>query len=206
MWQERLLAPHEDTPVPLTSSNSTDPTLLRDVKADDPAAKKKLVEWVGPLIAHWCRSLVRLDREEVIQEVFLQLFDSIGKYQERTGGSFRGWLRTITSSKIVDLIRRKRQEPQAAGGDKAYRALLEQAGQQLGQDDDSDANILLWRALEQIEGDFEARVWQAFWRTTADGLSAVEAGTQLGMTAEAVRRAKWRVLTRLREMFGAMLT
>ena len=69
---------------------STDPTLLCDVKADDPAAKKRLVEWVLPLIAYWLRSSAPQDRREVIQEVFLELFEHIGNFQERTGGTFRG--------------------------------------------------------------------------------------------------------------------
>ena len=42
--------------MPATSSNSTDPTLLRDVKADEPAAKQKLVVWIAPLVAYWSRS------------------------------------------------------------------------------------------------------------------------------------------------------
>ena len=102
------------------------------------------------------------DREEVIQEVFLQLFKSIGDYQERTGGSFRGWLRTITSSKIADLIRKKNSS-------RKRRVVMQRTGPCSKRSANNSAKTMrvrhassLRRALEQIEGDFDPGVWQAF--------------------------------------------
>jgi RNA polymerase sigma-70 factor (ECF subfamily) len=53
--------------------------------------------------------------------------------------------------------------------------------------------------LELIQGEFEERTWQAFWRVTAEGQAAKDVAQDLGVTASAVRLAKSRVLRRLRE-------
>ena len=58
---------------------------------------------------------------------------------------------------------------------------------------------LLRRALELIRVEFEEPTWQAFWRTTADGLSAIDVAAELGLSPGAVRQAKYRVLRRLRQ-------
>jgi RNA polymerase sigma-70 factor (ECF subfamily) len=59
--------------------------------------------------------------------------------------------------------------------------------------------------LAIVQPEFEQITWQAAWRTTIDGRSATEVGEELGMTPAAVRKAKSRVLQRLRvEMEGLL--
>ncbi|OYV89024.1 MAG: hypothetical protein B7Z73_07380 [Planctomycetia bacterium 21-64-5] len=68
------------------------------------------------------------------------------------------------------------------------------------------ANIdLAHRLLSLVEGDFEPRTWQAFWRTAVDGLAAREAAEQLGMTVGSVYMAKSRVLARLRDELSGLI-
>jgi hypothetical protein len=61
---------------------------------------------------------------------------------------------------------------------------------------------LLLRALEMIRGDFTPQTWQAFWRVRVDGQTPAVVADELGMTANAVRGARGRVLRRLREELG----
>jgi RNA polymerase sigma-70 factor (ECF subfamily) len=63
----------------------------------------------------------------------------------------------------------------------------------------------LRRALESIQGEFEGRTWQAFWQVQMDGRTTEEVGAALGMTPAAVRKAKFRVLRRLREEMGELM-
>jgi RNA polymerase sigma-70 factor (ECF subfamily) len=75
-------------------------------------------------------------------------------------------------------------------------------------EDPAEAGLLhaqLRRALGLIEGEFEGRTWQAFWRVQMEGRSTDEVGAELGMTPAAVRKAKFRVLRRLREELGDLL-
>jgi RNA polymerase sigma-70 factor (ECF subfamily) len=56
-----------------------------------------------------------------------------------------------------------------------------------------------------IRGEFEEHTWQAFWLSAVEERSAAEIGSQLHMTAAAVRNAKYKVLHRLRDELGDVL-
>ena len=47
--------------------------------------------------------------------------------------------------------------------------------------------------------------WKAFWAVQMDGRGTDEVGAELGLTPSAVRKAKFRVLRRLREEMGDLL-
>jgi RNA polymerase sigma-70 factor (ECF subfamily) len=57
-----------------------------------------------------------------------------------------------------------------------------------------------------IRDEFEEQTWQAFWLTTVEDRSSTDAAVALGMSAGAVRKAKARVLHRLRQEFGDVLS
>jgi RNA polymerase sigma-70 factor, ECF subfamily len=58
------------------------------------------------------------------------------------------------------------------------------------------------RALKQIQSDFQASTWLAFWRVVIDGQSTAVVAEELGMTLTSVRQAKSRILRRLRQQLG----
>lgn len=58
------------------------------------------------------------------------------------------------------------------------------------------------RALKQIQSDFQASTWLAFWRVVIDGQSTAVVAEELGMTLASVRQAKSRILRRLRQQLG----
>jgi RNA polymerase sigma-70 factor (ECF subfamily) len=183
-------------------SNSTSPTLLLKVKAKDPSAQQQMILWVLPLINKWCRSVTDShDREEILQEVFKSLFSSIGAFEQREGKSFRGWLRMITSNKIRDFFRQRKEKPHAVGGD-VFQKLLDQMIHDMNHDDEDDADTLLWQAIEQMRGSFSKHVFEAFWLSEVEGLSASEIQKKLGTNPNAIRTAKCRVRQRLRQVYG----
>ena len=49
-----------------------------------------------------------------------------------------------------------------------------------------------------FRGDFEPSTWDAFWGVTIDRRPAVDVAAELGITLNAVYKAKARVLSRLR--------
>lgn len=184
---------------------ATSPSLLVRVQANQAGAWERLVELYGPLVYHWCRR-ARLDADDtadVFQEVFRAVAGHIAAFRrDRAGDSFRGWLRTIARNKIRDHFRRQRDQPRAVGGSDAQQRLQAVPEPDLSADDPSEADVLcrqLHRALELIRGEFEERTWQAFWQVQMEGRATDEVGAALGMTAAAVRKAKLRVLRRLRQ-------
>jgi RNA polymerase sigma-70 factor (ECF subfamily) len=61
---------------------------------------------------------------------------------------------------------------------------------------------LVRRALEQVRSEFEPRSWQAFWRTTIDGMTVAIVAEELGMSPSTIRQHRSRILRRLRQQLG----
>jgi RNA polymerase sigma-70 factor (ECF subfamily) len=181
------------------------------VQADEAEAWDRLVDLYAPLVYHWCRraQLGPEDTADVFQETFRSVAQHIGDFRrDRPGDSFRGWLRTITQNKIRDHFRRQRDEPRGAGGTDAHIRMNARPDPVSLEEDDSEQPVvhrLLQRTLEQIRGEFEPRTWQAFWQVQIDGKSTNDVGAGLGMTPAAVRKAKLRVLARLRQEMGELM-
>jgi RNA polymerase sigma-70 factor, ECF subfamily len=187
------------------SIGSTSSSLLERVKAHDQAAWERLVKLYGRLLLYWCRraGVPRADRADVFQEVFRAVAQDIeGFHHDRPGDTFRGWLRTIARHKILDHFRRKDRQTPGAGGTDAYQRMLalpdEQSGE-VSRVEPQERAIVAREALKLIQVEFEDRTWQAFWRTAVEGQSASTAAESLEMTPAAVRKAKSRVLCRLRQ-------
>jgi RNA polymerase sigma-70 factor, ECF subfamily len=198
-----------------TAQAATSLTLLARARANEPDAWPLIVKLYTPLLWHWCRRLgVRQDDiEDATQEVLRAAAQSLDKFRhDRPGDTFRGWLRGITRHVVCHHFRRLADQPVAAGGTQAQRQLDEVAADPVDSIEAPDAaesevelTSLHRRALELVQSQFEDRTWQAFWRTAIDGLSPAVAGEQLGMSPAAIRKAKSRVLHRLREQFQELL-
>jgi len=188
---------------------STVSSLLNEAKKNNPAAWRDLVNLYGPLAYHWCRrsGLEADDAADVVQEVFGAVTANLSRFRkERDGDSFRGWLFTITRNKIRDLARTRQGKPAAAGGSDAQHRLAEVPEQHDFLDDSVRDLVASWtpliQAIELIQSEVEEPTWEAFWRTTVEQRTSSEVGQELGMSANAVRLAKGRVLRRLREELG----
>ena len=167
-----------------------------------------MIALYAPLVWHWCRKMGLPGQEiaDVFQEVFKAVAAHIGKFQkDRAGGTFRGWLRRITTNKIHDYYRRQQHEPEATGGTDAriwFSQVPEGAAADDGADDQQIYTQLFYRALELIQTEFEERTWRAFWRVVVDSQDTHEVAKELAMSPGAVRVAKCRVLHRLRQELG----
>lgn len=191
-------------PSPGTPS-STSKNLLERARAREPEAWRRLVELYGPLVYDWCRrnGLQGEDAADVGQEVFAVVACRVtGFRRERPGDSFRGWLWTITRSKICDHFRRIRQEGQARGGTDAQVQLA-----QVPEDPSGSSTVSVSPegigdmervALELVRPTVEERTWRAFWAITVDGRPAADVAEELGMSVPAVYKAKYRVIRQLR--------
>jgi RNA polymerase sigma-70 factor (ECF subfamily) len=194
-------------PVNLQSSDGTSSDLLSRVRARDPAAWERLADLYGPLVYYWCRrsGLQEADAADVVQNVFVAVAAAIGNYRRQAGATFRGWLWTVTRSKVQDHFRRLRTQSPGAGGSEAQRRLAElayQPNEEADGQDQAETTALIHRTLRGIRGEFEQATWTAFWRTVVGGERPVDVAPQLGLSANAVRQCKRRVLRRLRDELG----
>lgn len=189
------------------ASLGTSRSLLARIRSDDPRAWERLVTLYSPLVYQWCRGweLQPHDAADVVQEVFQAVASGVGDFRkQRATDTFRGWLRTITRNKMYDHFRRNGRQPSAIGGTEAQNKFADvpQSNRFNPALEDAAEQTLLYRGLELIRKEFADRTWQAFWRTTVDGLAPKDVADELAMSPGAVRVAKSRVLQRLRAELG----
>lgn len=197
----------------MTEDDGTSLSLLQRIRNGDDSGWRRVVELYSPLARHWCRrwGVEGADADDVLQEVFRAAAESIDTFRrDRAGDTFRGWLRAITRHRALAFLRDRDRRQPAVGGSEAQRRLSEIPGpdaEHVAEDSEEAAHFsaLVHRALVQLRGEFEPRSWRAFWRATVDDQPSAAVAAELGMTSNAVRMAKSRVLRRLRQELGELV-
>lgn len=191
--------------------SSVSSTLLERVKARRPEAWERLVDLYGPVVYRWCRlsGVCLEDAPDVVQDVFIAVASHVAEFRRQSASdSFSAWLATITRNKVRDHFRRRQGRPEARGGTDAQQQFLQvpelSEPSQSSARMDADA-LLSRRALDLVRAEFENRTWEAFWRTAVDGQSPAHVADDLGISTNAVYKAKSRVLRRLRQELGDLL-
>ena len=199
-----------DSPPDLNpGSDSTASDLLQAARGMDPDAWRELVDRYSWLVFQWCRNagLNAQDAADVVQSVMARVAAYLSDF-EKDGkqGSFRRWLHTITRTKIADFLRNDGKQPHGEGGSTAQRQMLalpEESQSSDVQDAASESRRKrIWEIVDRLEDEFSESTWQAFWLTVVENQTAADVAAALGLTPNAVRIAKWRVLQRLRAESG----
>src|SRR5262245_46174317 len=183
---------------------ATSLTLLDRARGNEADAWARLVGLYAPLGRHWglAGGLQPTDVDDVVQEVCRAAFSGLeGFRRDRPGDTFRGWLRTITRTALALHFRRLSRVPLAGGGSAAFARLQEVVDPAPGLPDEDPSDEIRGmhrRALELVRGEFEERTWQMFWLTAVEDREPADVAGRFGVTPVAVRKAKSRVLRRLR--------
>lgn len=191
-----------DTPVSLLER-------LR-LRADE-ASWQRLMDLYTPLIRDWLAAytLQAADRDDLCQEVLQVVVRALPDFQhDLRRGAFRRWLRTILVNEMRRFWRGQKVRPRAAG-DNEFEAMLSQL-------EDSHSSLAqLWdqehdrfvvrRLLELIRPEFEETSWQAFQLLVMESLPTKDIAARLGISSNAVRIAKSRILSRLRDEIAGLV-
>jgi RNA polymerase sigma-70 factor (ECF subfamily) len=175
----------------------------------DAPSWQRLVDLYTPLVRAWLQrqGLQPADADDLVQEVMGVLIRELPGFEhDRRTGAFRRWLRGITVNRLRVFWRSRRGQPLGVGGSDFGQVLsqLEDPESGLSRDWDLEHDRhVARRLLELIEPEFEPATWQAFRLLVMEGKSTATVAAELGVSANAVRIAKSRVLSRLRqEMHG----
>ena len=193
----------------LPSTGATSTSLLCRVCDHDASAWQRLTEIYGPLVYGWCRSfgVPAQDASDIVQDVFIKVHASIGAFRrDDAASSFRGWLWTITRNQVCDHYRAADRRPQPVGGSDAqlqWSQLPDNEPPSTTAPGEIESTLL--KGLEYVRVEFREQTWQAFWRSTVDGVTTADVAEQLSMSVGAVRKARFRVLHRLREELDGLL-
>jgi RNA polymerase sigma-70 factor (ECF subfamily) len=189
---------------------STSPSLLQRVRRLEPAAWERLCALYGPVVYGWCRraGLQDSDALDGVQEVFRLVFQHLGQFQEgRGGGRFRGWLWAITTNQLRLHHRQAQRRPTVGDRDPAeFPANLDDPPScEDAPEGEAVRQAVIRRALDLVRHDFTEQTWLIFVRTTLQEQSCQDVAAELGLSANAVRQARFRVLRRLRQELDGLI-
>jgi RNA polymerase sigma-70 factor (ECF subfamily) len=192
----------------------TSSTLLSRVADwEDHPAWVRFRDTYDPYLRRWC-SGYGLDPEamdEVCDIIWCELAGRMRTFEYDPSGSFRGWLRRLCESRVLNYLRQRRAHPHfnlddreddpMAGG----RGIAGEpaASDDAGEEATDPALRLLLDLGEQIQAAVRARVkphnWEAFSLVAIYDWSVERTAQALGMTRAAVYAAKERVARMLRD-------
>jgi RNA polymerase sigma-70 factor (ECF subfamily) len=171
-------------------------------EARDEQAWGEFVNRYQPTIFAWCRErgLQQADAEDVTQIVLEQLLTTMREFRYDPAGSFRAWLRTVTSHACGRFMLRELR----SGGQKDAEALRRiedaPARQELARRiEETFDSELLQQAMETVRTAVAEHTWEAFRLTALMRQSGAEAARQLGMPVMHVYVARQRVQEMLRK-------
>ncbi len=170
----------------------------------DQAAWDRFVHLYTPLMNFWAQRKLGLhdaDAADLVQDVFVVLVQQLPAFRYDPRKRFRAWLWTILINKARERGRRLRPD-QLGDHDLAELACADPVAE-LAEREYRD--LLVRRALELIQAEFQPTTWQAFWECVMARKTTAEVAAQLGLSADAVYKARSRVLRRLRQDLDGLL-
>lgn len=193
-------------------THATSMTLIRQLReSGDSVAWNRFNEIYAGLIEGWLRrrGVPEHVAEDVRQEVLAKVFEEIGSFEHNGRlGAFRKWLRTVMQHRLRTLQRRAWRQ----GEDQRHD--WSEVAEQLG--DDNSELSRLWdaehdsyvidRLLKLVAEEFTEQSMQAFRRVVLKDEDVTQVANDLGITINAVRIAKTRVLAALRRLGHGLLS
>jgi RNA polymerase sigma-70 factor (ECF subfamily) len=190
----------------MNPSPNTSLSLLDRLRGSDESAWGQMAGAYVPLMRAWLRprGLQDADIDDLTQKTLAVVARKVGDYRHngRTG-AFRAWLRAI----VVNVLRdHRRADGRDAGIGDALLAELEDPASELNQrwDAEHDRHVLA-ALMDSVRGEFTPSTWAAFVRTALGDESPAAVAAELGLSVNAVRVARSRVLARLRREAGEIL-
>ena len=193
----------------MTSTSDTLLDRLKLARRDDPDWNRFEAVY-RPLIRRWIGRIPGLGQDElddVSQEVFRVLLREIPRFDRRREGSFRAWLRRVTVNRVRVFLRQRRRQigPMAAQTDSFLEQMADSNSPLATRIDKEHNEHVCNTLLSAVRCDFNESTWDAFQGFAVDGRPAAEVARGLGMTVNAVVKAKSRVLKRLRKEAAGFL-
>jgi RNA polymerase sigma factor (sigma-70 family) len=197
--------------VPLDATMSVDDSPLTRVSllvqlrdGANQGAWHEFMALYGPVVYGFARrrGLQDADAADLMQDVMRSVSGAIGRFNyDRSQGTFRSWLFTITRNKVFSFLSARRIRPQGSGDSTTKQLLDNQPDTQDGSDiwELEYQRRLAALAMERIKGEFQENTWRAFRLTAVEGVGASEAAQQVGISPGAIYVAKSRVLARLKD-------
>jgi RNA polymerase sigma-70 factor (ECF subfamily) len=140
---------------------------------------------------------VEAEAEDVVQDVFSQMFRQAAKYDQRRG-TVSSWLLTIARTRAIDRVRARKRLPDARFGrepEDAAESVPDPRADQESQTLTDEQVTRVRRALEDLPADQRKAIELAYY----DGLSQSEIAAQLKEPLGTVKSRIRSAMTKLRD-------
>jgi len=186
----------------MNTPNTSESLLIRVRDARDEQAWYQFTEVYRPVIVRLARGkgMQGADAEDLAQQVLVSVAGAINRWEpDAKRAKFRTWLRRVTENAILNALTRGSCD--LVPGDSIVRSLAEQARS----DDSLDSQqlqlerrreIFRWAAA-QVQEEFQADTWQAFWLTAVENQDVDEVAATLHKSRGSIYTARSRVMRQL---------
>lgn len=188
----------------LMETISTSSSLLDGIRSGRSEAWTRFVKIYAPFVYGRCRrcQYSEIDAHDIAQDVFVRIHGGIARYRpDGEPQSFSRWFARVITSALMDFGRKAQRFPQVPGGS-GFLGVLHNTPDEIENSvsitAEADRLQLVRNALRVVERDFEPRTWRAFLEHGINERPAPEVARETGISADAVRQAKRRVLQRLK--------
>ncbi|WP_406697640.1 sigma-70 family RNA polymerase sigma factor [Singulisphaera sp. Ch08] len=174
-------------------------------RPEEQEAWGRCVELYTPLIYYWARRAGSSVPEaaDLAQDVFVVLIQKLPEFRYDRGGTFRGWLRTITLNKWRELHRRRVLPARRDDDPRLEELVVPDPTESF--DEAEYRNQLVGRALRLMQAEFQPTTWKACWEHVVSGRPAADVARELAISVDSVYAAKSRVLRRLRTELDGLI-
>lgn len=178
-----------------SAGSQFDQDLVASAQAGDPGAMEELISAVRPAVFKYCRSRLASyaggaeAADDVAQETCVAVLNVLPRY-ERQGAPFAAFVYAIASNKVADAQR----------GFRRSAVLVDEFPDQVEPSQTPEERVISSasvQATNELLAQLPERTRQVL-LLRANGYAADLVGQQLGMTANAVRVAQHRGVTKLR--------
>ncbi len=172
----------------------------------DCEAWTKLERWARPRIVRECVAsrLNSTEAEDMAQDVLYRMATSLKTFVYDSSKSFRAWLKTTTRRLIYDRFSKQQAYFLTDHLNGPIELLVDPTSVVTSKGDEtweaSRWHALIAWAEAEVKRSNKQSSWNAFWLTEIEGMSTSEVAEKLGMSAGAVRAARFRVRNQLQRL------
>jgi RNA polymerase sigma-70 factor (ECF subfamily) len=174
----------------------------------DADAWRRLVELYEPLLNGWLRryAVPAADAADLVQEVLTVLVRELPEFRhDLRRGAFRRWLRNILLNRLRAFWRTRRRAGDARNTDEILARIEDPSGGLEHLWEQEHDRCVLARLTQLLRTEFEPVTWDAFRLAALEGRPYPDVAAALGLSVNAVRIAKSRVLKRMRQEAAGLI-
>lgn len=179
--------------------------ILRLKDAENVAAWDEFAAIYAPVIFRVAtsRGFQEADAENLVQEVFLAVANSVASWLEREDrGRFRPRLLRIARNESIDMLTERATRPLGRDGSTADRVLANLPAYDefsSALDLEYERAVFHW-AAEEVRAVVSEQTWDAFWLTSIDGLPVTEVAERLKIRPGNVYVSRSRMMSRIKQL------